>query len=153
MASNSAVSPNDLSSTDFSNSPDMRPIVSKNVYAAANATNVYSKKSSFIHRFMDVALLSANVFQLKVVLDLGSRDTYYILRLFFIIMSITLQVIFTFVMVVIKFFERREKALDGPEASQYKKRIDIVDKISNVLVIIITVSNVFIATFGVGQTS
>ncbi|KAL3883502.1 hypothetical protein ACJMK2_029759 [Sinanodonta woodiana] len=102
---------------------------------------------------MDVALLSANVFQLKVILDLGSRDKYYILRLFFIIISITLQVIFTFVMVIIKYFERREKPLDGPEASQYKRRIDIVDKISNVLVIIITVSNVFIATFGVGQTS
>ena len=117
---------------------------------------------------MDVALLMANVSQLKALLSIDSGDKYFYVLLVFIILSISLQVIFTVTMLVIwsieKGLEERTKKaqeLSHQRGSVYvetelsetdeKRKVlaDRLDKLGNVIVFAIIVSNVFITGFGV----
>lgn len=54
--------------------------------------NIYVGKRNFIHQLMDVALVMANVSQLKSLLSMENKDKYYYPIFVFIIMSIGLQV-------------------------------------------------------------
>ena len=116
---------------------------------------------------MDVALLMANVSQLKALLSIDSGDKYFYPLLVFIIMSISLQVIFTVTMLLIwsieKGLEDRAKTAKDPsqrgsivvetelsEIDEKKRALaDRLDKLGNILVLSIIVSNVFITGFGV----
>ena len=127
--------------------------------------NIYVGKRNFIHQLMDVALLMANVSQLKALLSIDSDDKYFYPLLIFIILSISLQVIFTVTMLLIwsieKGLEERTKEVHHPndkvinetELSEIdeKKKIlaNRLDKFGNILVLSIIVSNVFITGFGV----
>ncbi|KAK3584433.1 hypothetical protein CHS0354_017713 [Potamilus streckersoni] len=120
--------------------------------------NLYVVKRNFIHQLMDVALLMANVSQLKALLELGSKDKYYYLLLVAIVMSISLQVVFTMCMLVIWSIEKGavdnipETLTEIPEKGvvlKDNKVANALDKFGNVLVLCIIVANVFIVGFGV----
>ena len=109
----------------------------------------------------------ANVSQLKALLSIDSGDKYFYVLLVFIIMSISLQVLFTVTMLVIWSIEKglEERTKKAQEVSQRgsivvetelsetdeKRKIlaDRLDKFGNVIVFAIIVSNVFITGFGV----
>ncbi|KAL3883263.1 hypothetical protein ACJMK2_029546 [Sinanodonta woodiana] len=121
-------------------------------------SNLYVVKRNFIHQMMDVALLMANVSQLRALLELGSKDKYYHLLLVAIVLSISLQVIFTICMLIIWSIEKG--AVDNmPETLTQipdkgvvlkdTKVANVLDKVGNVLVMCIIVTNVFIVGFGV----
>ncbi|KAK3584430.1 hypothetical protein CHS0354_017710 [Potamilus streckersoni] len=121
-------------------------------------SNLYVVKRNFIHQLMDVALLMANVSQLRALLELGSKDKYYYLLLVVIVMSISLQVIFTICMLIIWSIEKG--AVDNiPETLteipgkgvvlKDNKVANVLDKVGNVLVMCIIVANVLIVGFGV----
>ena len=133
------------------------------------APNIYVGKRNFIHQLMDVALLMANVSQLKALLSIDSSDKYFYPLLVFIILSITLQVVFTVTMLLIWSIEKglEERAIKAhtstssdrdsvfgehelKEVDKKKKLLaDRLDKLGNILVLSIIVSNVFITGFGV----
>ena len=130
------------------------------------APNIYVGKRNFIHQLMDVALLMANVSQLKALLVSG-RGEYFSLLLTFICLSISLQVAFTICMIVIQAFEKQvedlatkatecehgQKTQNIEELECKHKRNEVwcyrLDKVSNILVLFIIVANVFVAGFGV----
>ncbi|KAK3584432.1 hypothetical protein CHS0354_017712 [Potamilus streckersoni] len=121
-------------------------------------SNLYVVKRNFIHQLMDVALLMANISQLKALLELGSKDKYYYLLLVTIVVSISLQVIFTICMLIIWSIEKGavdnvpETLTEIPEKGvvlKDNKVANVLDKAGNVLVLCIIVANVFIVGFGV----
>ena len=124
---------------------------------------MYVGKRNFIHQLMDVALLMANVSQLKALLSLDTSDKYYIPLFIFIGASILLQVIFTISMLAIWSIEKNleEHGSEHPNKvypDDKRKQLvaDRLDKIGNILVLLIIVSNVFITGLGVephGTTS
>ncbi|XP_045199182.2 ninjurin-2-like [Mercenaria mercenaria] len=123
----------------------------------APAPNAYVGKRNFIHQLMDVALMMANVSQLKALLA-SENNKYYYLLLTFICMSIGLQVIFTICMLVIwsveKTLEEQSKPEilpkePGPQIERKKWLAQWLDRSGSILVLFIIVSNVFIAGFGV----
>ncbi|KAH3730512.1 ninjurin-1-like [Dreissena polymorpha] len=134
----------------------------------ATAPNIYVGKRNFIHQLMDVALMMANVSQLKALL-VAPRGDYFLLLLSFICLSIVLQVLFTICMLVIWSIEKNleEKttraAYDAPtgngpvpstlilnkEDEGRKLLANRLDRFGNVLVLFIIVSNVFVTGFGV----
>ena len=131
------------------------------------APNIYVGKRNFIHQLMDVALLMANVSQLKALLSIDSSDKYFYPLLVFIILSISFQVVFTVTMLLIWSIEKglEERTAKAQTTSDRgsividselkeideKKKIlaDRLDKAGNILVLSIIVSNVFITGFGV----
>ncbi|KAK3584431.1 hypothetical protein CHS0354_017711 [Potamilus streckersoni] len=121
-------------------------------------SNLYVVKRNFIHQLMDVALLMANVSQLKALLELGYKDKYYYLLLVTIIVSISLQVIFTICMLIIWSLEKGTVDNTPETLTEFTEKAGILkvskvanalDKLGNVLVLCIIVANVFIVGFGV----
>ncbi|KAH3730536.1 ninjurin-1-like [Dreissena polymorpha] len=118
--------------------------------------NIYVGKRNFIHQLMDVALVMANVSQLKSLLSMENKDKYYYPIFVFIIMSIGLQVIFTICMLIIWSIEKKldEHKADTTAAvhdNDRRQRLieERLDKFCNILVLLVIVSNVFITAFGV----
>ncbi|XP_052812022.1 ninjurin-1-like [Mya arenaria] len=134
--------------------------------SSSNTPNIYVGKRNFIHQLMDVALMMANVSQLKALL-VSDRGDYFFLLLTFICLSISLQVIFTICMLVIWSIERKLEETTTETATtstttiahvphtlsateeRHKVIADRLDKVGNVLVLFIIVSNVFVTGFGV----
>lgn len=94
---------------------------------------------------MDLALLSSNANQLRYVLELRDRHSYYYFSLSFIIASLVMQVLVGVGLVL---------------NSRYniKNQDDIckADKINNLItigILLITIVNVFISAFGVAEVS
>lgn len=125
---------------------------------STGAPNIYVGKRNFIHQLMDVALLMANVSQLKSLLTMDQGDKYYYMILAFICCSIVLQVLFTISMLIIFSIERKlqEHQTETPKEKHPlddRRRVlaERLDKFGNVLVLLIIVSNVFITGFGVEE--
>lgn len=121
---------------------------------------MYVGKRNFIHQLMDVALMMANVSQLKSLLSMDTTDKYFYPLFVFITGSILLQVIFTVCMLIIWSIEKKleehteEKAhLDHPLDESRRVLAERLDKVGNLLVLMIIVSNVFITGFGVESHS
>ena len=109
----------------------------------------------------------ANVSQLKALLSIDATDKYFYPLLVFIILSISLQVVFTITMLLIWSIEKgleertakaQKNSDEGSnvvenemkEVDEKKKVLaNRLDKIGNILVLSIIVSNVFITGFGV----
>ncbi|KAL4233473.1 Ninjurin 1 [Mactra antiquata] len=133
----------------------------KNI-VSGGTPNAYVGKRNFIHQMMDVALMMANVSQLKALLVSKDNEYFYIL-LTFIILSISLQVIFTMCMLAIYAFEKTIEdendndllKKESPAIERKKYFAKLLDRLGNVLVLFIIVSNVFITGFGVegGQSA
>lgn len=118
------------------------------------APNIYAGKRNFIHQLMDVALLMANVSQLRSLLSMDKEDKYFFIIFAFICCSILLQVVFTLCMLIVVSIERKihEHLIENPkEPLDEKRRIiaERLDNAGNILVLLIIVSNVFITGFGI----
>lgn len=118
--------------TDENNQPRIIPDV-----------NVYQQKKNLAQGMMDLALLSANANQLRYVLESFERHPYYYFSVVFISFSLILQVAVGIGLII---------------NSRYnvKNQDDIckADKINNYTTIgifLITIVNVFIASFGVAD--
>jgi membrane protein CcdC involved in cytochrome C biogenesis len=105
--------------------------------------NAYQHKKTLAQGMMDLALLSSNANQLRYVLELRDRHTYYHFSLTFIIASLLIQVVVGIGLVL---------------NSRYnvKNQDDIckADKINNMItigILLITIINVFISAFGVAE--
>ncbi|XP_045206719.2 ninjurin-1-like [Mercenaria mercenaria] len=118
--------------------------------------NAYVGKRNFIHKLMDVALIMANVSQLKALL--ASENEYFYLLLTFICMSIGLQVVFTICMVVINSIENtleehnKQDSLPQEHCPKIKRMTGLatwLDRAGSIIVLFVIVSNVLIAGFGV----
>ncbi|XP_052244955.1 ninjurin-1-like isoform X2 [Dreissena polymorpha] len=120
----------------------------------AEQPNIYVGMRNFIHQLMDVALVMANVSQLKTLLSLENKDKYYYPIFVFILMSIGLQDIFTICVLMIWSIEKKldeHKADHNAHKNDRRQRLieERLDKFCNILVLLIIVSNVFITAFGV----
>lgn len=98
--------------------------------------------------------MMANVSQLKALLV--SSNKYFAVLLTFICLSITLQVVFTICMLAIWSIEKKleSKTAENPGALESKDErlktwAERLDRLGNVLVLFIIVSNVFVTGFGV----
>lgn len=105
--------------------------------------NVYQQKKNLAQGMMDLALISANANQLRYVLESFERHPYYYFSVVFISFSLILQVAVGIGLIM---------------NSRYnvKNQDDIckADKINNMTIIgifLITIVNVFIASFGVAE--
>ncbi|CAG0905145.1 unnamed protein product [Darwinula stevensoni] len=105
--------------------------------------NVYATKKTFAMGIMDIALLSANANQLKYVLKGGPEAPHYLVNVVLISTSITLQIIMGLVIVWL-----------GKMNVNEDKTVSKANKVNNVVVtiiIIITVLNILIPSFGIGE--
>lgn len=94
---------------------------------------------------MDLALLSSNANQLRYVLELKNRHSYYLFSLTFIISSLVMQVVVGIGLV-----------LNSRYNVKNKDDICKADKINNLItigILLITIVNVFISAFGVAEIS
>ncbi|CAG9800424.1 unnamed protein product [Chironomus riparius] len=107
--------------------------------------NVYQHKKTLAQGMMDLALLSSNANQLRYVLELRSRHSYYLFSLTFIIASLVMQVVVGIGLV-----------LNSRYNVKNKDDICKADKINNLItigILLITIVNVFISAFGVAEVS
>lgn len=103
--------------------------------------NVYQQKKNLAQGMMDLALLSANANQLRYVLESGGNHPYYYPSLIFITLSLIFQIAVGIGLIV----NSRYDVKDQDEICK-------ADRINNLTVIgifLITIVNVFIASFGV----
>lgn len=107
--------------------------------------NVYQHKKTLAQGMMDLALLSSNANQLRYVLELRNRHSYYHFSLTFIIASLVMQVVVGVGLV-----------LNSRYNVKNKDDICKADKINNLItigILLITITNVFISAFGVAEVS
>ncbi|KAJ8386923.1 hypothetical protein AAFF_G00165200 [Aldrovandia affinis] len=106
--------------------------------------NQYTTKKSLSESMLDVALLLANVAQLKAVLEQGPDFKYYITVVVLITISLLLQVIAGALFAVMA-------RKDINDVANHRK-LDIINNVATGLVLITVVVNVFITAFGVQKT-
>lgn len=107
--------------------------------------NVYQHKKTLAQGMMDLALLSSNANQLRYVLELRNRHSYYYFSLTFIIASLVMQVVVGIGLV-----------LNSRYNVKNKDDICKADKINNLItigILLITIVNVFISAFGVADVN
>ncbi|XP_071449625.1 ninjurin-A-like [Hetaerina americana] len=106
--------------------------------------NVYAHKKTLAQGMMDLALLSANANQLRYVLDTGPNHPYYYVGLVLISTSILLQVAVGIGLI-----------LNSRYNIRHIRDISTANKINNFTVLgifLVTMMNVFISAFGVGDS-
>lgn len=90
---------------------------------------------------LDVALLMSNASQLKAIMDVGTSHTYYHVVFGIILFSIVLQIITAILLLTLGTMK--------DETETQRKKMNIINNVVIVLILLITVSNVFITAFGV----
>ncbi|KAL1456725.1 hypothetical protein WDU94_001429 [Cyamophila willieti] len=101
----------------------------------------YSKRKTLVQGMMDVALLTANANQLRTLLEYGRNSETFYLCVVFIVFSLCIQIIVGVTMIL---FRHKIEFASRSDAPLYLKRIDNFILVG---VFLITVLNVFIATF------
>lgn len=100
----------------------------------------YLQKKSMAQGMMDLALLSANTNQLRYVLDARDKHPYFLTSLVLIITSLVLQIIVGLCLI-----------WNSQYSMKKKNEMVFADRINNFSVVgifLITITNVFISTFG-----
>lgn len=95
---------------------------------------------------MDVALLLANASQLKSVVEAGPSHSYYIVLFTMIILSILLQIVTGLMLLWVG--ARESKSKDEDDVNEHTNRLN---NITIAMVFLITVLNIFITSFGIGD--
>lgn len=109
-----------------------------------DVVNTYQQKKNLAQGMMDLALLSANANQLRYVLETFDRHPYNYVSLVLISFSLIFQVAVGIGLII-------NSQYNVTKADQMEK----ADKINNYTIIgifLVTVFNVFITSFGVGET-
>ncbi|XP_076369978.1 ninjurin-1-like isoform X2 [Tachypleus tridentatus] len=105
---------------------------------------VYAIKKTIGQGMLDVALLTANASQLKLLLHVGQRHDFYYLLLTLISISIILQLSAGVIMTV--------KSRFNINKERNHRRADILNDILTWMIFVITILNIFISSFGVEIT-
>lgn len=110
------------------------------------STSALLSKKLAASRLIDVALLMANVSQLRVVVGSHDRDFFFGLLLFCIALSIIMQILFTVTMILKEALDEARHTRDGNETCSVR----VLDTLSTILMAFIIVANAFIVGFGLG---
>ncbi|KAI5734890.1 hypothetical protein M8J77_011661 [Diaphorina citri] len=104
--------------------------------------NTYSTKKTVVQGMMDLALITANANQLRTLLEYGKQTATFQLVFGCIILSLCIQI--TVGLTLIVFRHKINTPYDHKERPRYIKRIDNLILAG---VFLVTILNVFIATF------
>ncbi|XP_029640420.1 ninjurin-2 isoform X6 [Octopus sinensis] len=103
--------------------------------------NRYLTKKTMAQGLLDISLLMSNMSQLKSVLDSGQGSSYFILLITLISVSLVLQVVVAHMLWIL--------AVSRGSTQEQLKRQNILNNIIVILILIITISNIFITAFAV----
>ncbi|XP_052828022.1 ninjurin-2 isoform X5 [Octopus bimaculoides] len=101
----------------------------------------YLTKKTMAQGLLDISLLMSNMSQLKSVLDSGQDSSYFILLVTLISVSLVLQVIVAHMLWIL--------AVSRGSTQEQLNRQNILNNTIIILILIITVSNIFITAFAV----
>ncbi|XP_055310384.1 ninjurin-1-like [Sitodiplosis mosellana] len=107
--------------------------------------NTYASKKTLAHGMLDLALLSANGAQLKLLLSNGKQQEFYMFLLWLIATSIVLQVVQAVVCVVLGLIFDINHVDD-------QKKAEIINNVSLAISIVVVAINVLISVFDVIST-
>ncbi|XP_074656972.1 uncharacterized protein LOC141910145 [Tubulanus polymorphus] len=120
----------------------------KNSEDMARANTIVAKKA-VTSGLLDLALLSANIFQFRIVLALGpSKVTYYEFALWLIVSSASLQ-IFTAIFLMVSGKKDTERK-SGKKHAHLNRCLDFLNSLTTLTVFAVTVLNVIITAFAFG---
>ncbi|XP_076328206.1 ninjurin-2-like isoform X3 [Tachypleus tridentatus] len=106
--------------------------------------NIYATRKTLAQGMMDIALLTANASQLKLVLSQPDIHEYFHITVVLISASIVLQIIVGILLILVG------RSNINSESEQL--RADLFNNITVIFIFIITVINVLISAFGVGDS-
>jgi len=106
-------------------------------------SKAYATQKTIAQGALDLALLSANASQLKALIDIPSnnRTDFYVGLLVLLSISITLQVVVAIVLLFV--------GLKNHKFGKENRRTEILNEISVVIILLITIVNVFISAIGI----
>lgn len=104
--------------------------------------NRYATKKTIAQGMLDIALLTANVSQLKYVLQVGQKHEFYKLMLMLIITSIILQVSMGVLNLTLRLLRDCRLHL-----TEYHRSADAMNHIATTAAIFVTLINLLISAF------
>ncbi|XP_064611010.1 ninjurin-1-like isoform X2 [Liolophura sinensis] len=110
--------------------------------------NRYATRKTAAQGMMDVALLLANASQLKSVVEVGPSHSYYVFLFTMIVLSICLQIVTGLMLLWVG--ARESKSKDEDDVNEHTNRLN---NITIAMVFLITVVNIFITSFGIGDSA
>ncbi|CAH1271678.1 NINJ1 [Branchiostoma lanceolatum] len=110
--------------------------------------NKFTARKTMAQGFLDMALLSANASQMKYVLQVGPVSFMYYLLLFFLTVSVLLQLMVAMLLLLKTQFSEAEE-MDDEENLRNSKKMHLLNNWITALVIVTMVVNVFITAFGI----
>jgi hypothetical protein len=119
------------------------PITSK-------AQKKFKHKKAVAQGMLDLALLSSNAQQLRLILDYKERNNYFFISISCIVLSIVLQIIVA-VAFILKFKVLNRYYLEDPDEMSRKKDFERSARFDNFItlgILFITIINVFMTAFG-----
>ncbi|XP_019618996.1 PREDICTED: ninjurin-2-like [Branchiostoma belcheri] len=110
--------------------------------------NKFTARKTMAQGFLDMALLSANASQMKYVLQVGPVSIMYYFLLFFLTISVLLQLAVALLLLLKTQFTEVEET-DDEENLRNSKKMHLLNNWITALVIVTMVVNVFITAFGI----
>ncbi|XP_078611314.1 ninjurin-2-like isoform X1 [Branchiostoma floridae x Branchiostoma japonicum] len=133
---------NDASKTAWAAEPERQVPAPKKPIANLNA---FTSRTTVSQGLLDISLLTANVAQLKFVLDQGVEQSYYYILVTLLCLSITLQVVLA-AMLVYKYGQSVE---DDDDEGIRGKSLTRFNNWTTILSLFITVINIVVSAFGI----
>ncbi|CAH1714302.1 unnamed protein product [Chironomus riparius] len=123
--------------------------------SAEKAQDKYKHKKAMAQGMLDLALLSSNAHQLRLILEYKERNNYFYVSIACISLSIILQVIVA-VAFILKFKVLKRyyygEAMDEETQQKNFERKARFDNFISLGILFITIINVFMSAFGSAQT-
>ncbi|KAL8575740.1 hypothetical protein ACOMHN_055929 [Nucella lapillus] len=109
----------------------------------AEPTKAYTTRKTVAQGALDFALLMANASQLKALVEVpaNSRSTFHLGLLLLLALSIALQVAAGIILLLLGMMD--------PKGKKETRRVEWLNNVSVCLILLITVVNIFIASFGI----
>ncbi|CAM1322427.1 Uncharacterised protein g8095 [Pycnogonum litorale] len=119
----------------------MRPASPKETSTEPHGLNInrYSNKKTLAKGLLDMAMIANNAVQLKTVVRQGSVHPFYTLLLVLIPISLTLQMVCAFLLII-------DGTTDINEVKK-QRRADLLNNVVTGLITVICVLNVMISSF------
>ncbi|XP_071087638.1 ninjurin-1-like [Haliotis cracherodii] len=126
-----------------------------NLVVTSGAVNEFGVRRTTVQCMLDMALVAANVSQLRVILTVGpSHLGFYSLVLWLVSLSLFFQFVFAVVILAIKIWENEMDSVSrDPEVKPVSTRptrdrvLDFLNYVSMTLVLLVTLLNMFISGF------
>ncbi|XP_078691004.1 ninjurin-2-like [Branchiostoma floridae x Branchiostoma belcheri] len=133
---------NDTCKTAWTAEPERQVPVPKKPIANLDA---FTSRKTVSQGLLDISLLTANVAQLKFVLDQGVEQRYFYVLVILLCLSITLQVVLA-AMLVSKYGQSVE---DDDDEGLRGKSLTRFNNWTTILSLFITVINIVVSAFGI----